>query len=107
MKTIEKLKCQNLLQAYDNVFQEWLSEGIIEIVSKTEDEGLNHYLPHRPVIKEHSTTEIRPVFNASSCEKDSPSFNQCLEKGSNLIELIPSALNRFREYEIGVVSDVK
>lgn len=108
MKTIEKLKCQNLLHDYDKVIQEWLSEGIIEIVSKTENKNPNnHYLPHRPVIKEHSTTKIRPVFDASSHEKDSPSLNQCLEKGPNLIELVPSALNRFREFEIGVVSDIK
>ncbi|XP_043474378.1 uncharacterized protein LOC122506328 [Leptopilina heterotoma] len=105
IKTIKKLKCQDLLQACANVFQEWLSEGVIKVVSKTENEGLNHYLPHRPVIKEHSTTEIRPVLTL--CKKGSPSLNQCLEKGANLIELIPSALNGFREYEIGVVLNVK
>ena len=36
-----------------------------------------------------------------------PSLNQCLEKGPNLIELVPSSLNRFREKKIGVISDIK
>ncbi|XP_043480434.1 uncharacterized protein LOC122510088 [Leptopilina heterotoma] len=107
IKTIEKLKSEKLFEAYGNIFKDWLSEGIIEEVSKTEKKESNHYLPHRPVIKAHGTTTIGPVFDASSCKKGSPSLNQCLEKGPNLIELVPSALNRFREYEIGVVSDVK
>ncbi|KYM96053.1 hypothetical protein ALC62_13304 [Cyphomyrmex costatus] len=56
---IERLKTQNLFEAYDNVFKEWLSEGVIE---KVPGEGsvLGHYLPHRPVVKTHGTTKIRP-----------------------------------------------
>ncbi|XP_051175679.1 uncharacterized protein LOC127290903 [Leptopilina boulardi] len=92
---------------YDNIFKTWLSEEIIEEFSEKENKVLNHYLPHRPVIKTHGTTKIRPVFDASACKKGSPSLNQCLEKGPNLIELVPSSPNRFREYEIDVVSDVK
>lgn len=107
MKTIENLEGQNLFQDYDNIFNTWLSEGIIEEVSEKEKKGLNHYLPHRLVIKSHGTTKIRPFFDASACKKRSPSLNQCLEKGPNLIELVPLSLNRYLEYEIGVVSDVK
>ncbi|KAF2890893.1 hypothetical protein ILUMI_15280, partial [Ignelater luminosus] len=65
-----------------------------------------HYLPHRPVVKEHSSTKIKPVFDASAREKDRPSLNHCLEKGVNLIELIPTILLRFRDQKIGVVSDI-
>lgn len=32
---------------------------------------------------------------------------KCLEKGPNLIEIIPTLLNRFRKYPIGVISDIE
>lgn len=107
--TLKKLKKDSLVEAYDAVFQEWLTEGIIEQVSGEDCFNANgHYLPHRPVIKEgSSTTKIRPVFDASARETDSPSLNHCLEKGQNLIELIPSILVRFRENPIGVVADIR
>jgi len=53
------------------------------------------------------TTKIRPVFDASSHEKDTPSLNDCLEKGPNLIEQIPALLMRFRENKMGVVADTE
>ncbi|XP_076278392.1 uncharacterized protein LOC143208144 [Lasioglossum baleicum] len=71
-------------------------------VAEIEKADFSHYLPHRPVVKPYGTTRIRPVFDASACKKGDPSLNQCLEKGPNLIELVPTALNRFRENEIGV-----
>uniref|UniRef100_A0A0A9W2L7 Pro-Pol polyprotein n=1 Tax=Lygus hesperus TaxID=30085 RepID=A0A0A9W2L7_LYGHE len=80
--------------------------GIIEEVPG-DDWDSGHYLPHRPVFKEHSTTPVRPVFDASAKEKGHPSLNQCLETGPNLIELIPSVLLRFREGKIGLIADIK
>ncbi|XP_015913083.2 uncharacterized protein [Parasteatoda tepidariorum] len=66
-----------------------------------------HYLPHRPVIKESSTTKIRPVFNASSRRKGVPSLNDCVEKGLNLIQVIPSMINKFRRNKFGVAADIR
>lgn len=40
-------------------------------------------------------------------EKNFPSINECLEKGPNLIELIPSIINRFRYGKFGVIADIK
>ena len=92
------------LNDYSKVFEQWLSDGIIEKVESNGVEG--HYLPHRPVLKLSSTTPIRPVFDASAKSKDGISLNACLEVGPNLIELIPSSINRFREYDTGIVSDI-
>ena len=39
-------------------------------------------------------------------QKESPSLNQCLETGSNLIEFIPALLHRFRERKIGITADI-
>nr|XP_042908366.1 uncharacterized protein LOC107455598 [Parasteatoda tepidariorum] len=83
-----------------------MEEGIIEEVKNNCEENV-HYLPHRAVIKPNSTTKIRPVFDASAKAKGFPSLNDCLEKGENLIELIPSILMWFRTERISVVSDVR
>ncbi|GFW62653.1 integrase catalytic domain-containing protein [Trichonephila clavipes] len=80
-----------------------------KIIEEVNDDKENfvHYLPHRPVIKENSTSKIRPVFDASARTKGSPSLNDCLEKGLNFIEVIPTILNRFQKYKIGVISDIE
>lgn len=106
--TVKKLKDTDYLKAYEKVFQEWLQEEIIEEVniSKLTDTSC-HYLPHRAVIKDSSTTKIRPVFDASAKGKSEFSLNDCLEKGPNMIEQIPSILSRFRMGKYGVTSDIR
>ncbi|XP_042899647.1 uncharacterized protein [Parasteatoda tepidariorum] len=104
--TVNRLKSQSIYKEYEQVFNEWMEEGIIEEVKDNCEENV-HYLPHRAVIKPNSTTKIRPVFDASAKAKGFPSLNDCLEKGENLIELIPSILMRFRTERIGVVSDIR
>ncbi|GFW69942.1 DUF1758 domain-containing protein [Trichonephila clavipes] len=95
------------LSDYEEVFNEWENEDIIEKVESHQEIDEEHYLPHRPVFKENSTTKVRPVFDGSAKEKNSPSINDCLEKGPNLIELIPSLINRFRFGKFGVIADIK
>ncbi|GBM34983.1 hypothetical protein AVEN_240348-1 [Araneus ventricosus] len=53
------------------------------------------------------TTKIRPVFDASTCEKGKPSLSHCLFKGINLIELVPIVIDRFRTYPIGLSGDIE
>jgi hypothetical protein len=102
-----KLNSQDKFKIYDEVFKAWEDEGIIEVV-KEETGRSCHYLPHRPVFKLGSeTTPVRPVFDASCKYGRNPSLNDCLEKGPNLLEQIPSILLRFREKRIGVISDVR
>ncbi|KAF2886493.1 hypothetical protein ILUMI_19680 [Ignelater luminosus] len=91
--TTEKLKRQGLYEEYNQVFMKWLKEGIIEKVTVEEETLWGHYLPHRHVLKENSTTRLRPVFDASAKSKNGVSLNQCLETGPNLIEL--NSINTF------------
>lgn len=105
--TLDKLNRNQLKQPYDAVFMEWMEAGIIEEVREEQVTSLVHYLPHRPVIKENSTTRIRPVFDASAKDKRGLSLNQCLEAGPNLIELIPDILLRFRQHKVGVSADIR
>ncbi|XP_055932737.1 uncharacterized protein LOC129962766 [Argiope bruennichi] len=99
IKALERAK---RLVDYDDVFQYWQSEGIIEEVDPMQEikEG-QHFLPHHPVFKENSTTKVRSVFDGSAKEKNTHSINDCLEKGPNLVELIPSLINRFRVRKYG------
>jgi hypothetical protein len=104
-KKLHENGCQD---QYQNVFDSWEEDGIVEKVPEEEKVNGESYLPHRPVFNPKSTTTpIRPVFDASAKSKGRPSLNDCLEKGPNLIELIPTILTRFRVKEYGVVSDVK
>ncbi|GFS64014.1 putative RNA-directed DNA polymerase from transposon X-element [Trichonephila clavipes] len=65
-------------------------------------------LLNEPVMKQASQTmKIRPVFDASARDKSQPSLNDCLNRGPNLIELIPDIIDRFRLYPIGLLSDIE
>ncbi|XP_054721262.1 uncharacterized protein LOC129231039 [Uloborus diversus] len=107
VKTEKKLISTDKREDYQKIFDFWESEDIIEAVNDKKELGV-HYLPHRQVIKESSeTTKIRPVFYASAHSRSNPSLNDCLAKGPNLMEIIPTILNRFRKYRIGVSSDIE
>lgn len=107
LSTTKKLESMGKLTEYDEVFQEWQREGIIEMAQNNEtNEG--HYLPHHAVIKlESTTTKIRPVFDASCKDRNKNSLNACIEKGTNLIEVIPKLLTLFRAGTYGVTSDIR
>lgn len=106
--TTSKLKAAGKYAEYNKIFEDWLKEGIIEQVEDDLSVKKCHYLPHRAVFKPQSvTTPVRPVFDASCKVGRNPSLNECLEKGPNLLELIPSLLLRFRQKKIGVISDIR
>ena len=102
----QKLYKENLYDAYEKVFDDWLQANIIEEARDVVDFKDGYFLPHRHVVKPGSTTPIRPVFDASASSNKGPSINQCLETGPNLIELIPNILLKFRENKIGVTADI-
>ncbi|GFX87384.1 integrase catalytic domain-containing protein [Trichonephila clavipes] len=94
---------------YEQVFVDWEKEGIIEKIVQDEPKngGKFHYLLHRPVFKKNSTSKTRLVFDGSAHHGKSCSLNDCVEKGPNLIEIIPAILKRFRLGKIGVISDIR
>ncbi|GFU90576.1 integrase catalytic domain-containing protein [Trichonephila clavipes] len=108
-KTVKTLKFTGRLFDYEQVFEDWEMEGIIKKIAQDEPKtgGKFHYLPHRPVFKENSTTNICPVFDGSAHHRKSCSLNDCVEKRPNLIEMIRATLNRFRLGKIGVISDIR
>ncbi len=108
--TTKKLKMNGMYCTYNDLFKQWEKEDFIERVEM--DNVLvvkyGHFIPHHAVHKpESKTTPVRPVFDASCKSGRHPSLNECLEKGPNLIELLPTTIIRFREHRIGVVADIR
>ena len=57
----------------------YVTDGHAEEVLPAEKvKGHIYYVPHQAVIKEdRATTKLRVVFDASSCDGNSPSLNDC------------------------------
>ena len=102
-----KLVSQGKYDQYNQMFEDWVIEGIIEEVPENE---LNkkcgvHYLAHRAVFREDKeTTKCRPVFDASAGK---PSLNDSLYKGPNLMTILTGVLNRFRMFAVGLAADLQ
>ena len=68
--TVKELKNDDLLDEYNNVFLEWLDEGIIELVPENKLNSFAHYLPHRPVIKREREREYDEVTPGFRCVRE-------------------------------------
>ncbi|XP_057308167.1 uncharacterized protein LOC130646050 [Hydractinia symbiolongicarpus] len=108
--TAKKLHALGIYDDYDNIFKQYVQEGIIEKVGRNElirESGNVHYLPHRAVVREDKqTTKIRVVFDASS-KANGPSLNDCLYSGPNLLCKIFDVLFRFRLNKIAIIADIR
>lgn len=84
------------------MFLEWLRAGAFEEVLTLTSMAPVHYVPHRPVVKGWSTTTT--VFDALA--KSYISESMCIKRSkSNRKNL--TALLRFKECRIGVISDIR
>ena len=98
-------------EEYSEALQQMEEAGIVEEVPADEVEGSRQhpcfYLPHRPVVKESSsTTRVRPVFDASATGPNGVSLNDCLEVGPSLIPSLVDVLLRFRRWRVAVTADI-
>ena len=107
---MHKFKTNPTLQEeYDAVLKGYEQEGIIEEVPENEMSSPHpmFYLPHRPVIREVSTTsKVRPVFDASAVSYNGISLNHCLESGPSLNPLLVEVLVRFRRWKVALTGDI-
>ena len=97
-----------MIDKYDEIIQEQLKEGIVERVVEEPHERV-FYIPHKPVKRETSTTtKLRIVFDASAKpSEESPSFNECLETGPPLQNLLWNVLVRNRVKPVALTADIK
>ncbi|CAB4005289.1 Hypothetical predicted protein, partial [Paramuricea clavata] len=103
-------KDKHLLNDYDSVIKQQLESGIIEAVPEEDDDSDgSYYLPHHGVLREDKeTTKLRVVFDGSAKpNEESPSINECLEKGPNLVPNLFDTVIKFRSHPIGIVADIE
>ncbi|GFY37639.1 DUF1758 domain-containing protein [Trichonephila inaurata madagascariensis] len=74
----------------------------------SDSNNVTFYLPHREVIrKDHPSSQLRIVHDASSHDANSPSLNSCLHIGPNLYPETFDILLRFRLNAVAFTADMK
>ncbi len=102
-------KDPSLKERYDKALKEMEDSDVIEeVMESSEPAGPVFYLPHRPVIKESSSSTIcsSPVFNGSAKAENGISLNDCLFSGPSLNPYIVDVLIRFRRWPYALTADV-
>ena len=96
----------SLANAYEKVFEQQESLGIIEPVNQKMSDQI--WIPHRPVIRNEAnvTTKIRPVFNCSLKMGKAPSLNEAAFPGIDLMNNLLLLLLYFRSNFYVVLSDI-
>ncbi|PIO71824.1 integrase core domain protein [Teladorsagia circumcincta] len=95
------------LQKYHAIFMEQLEKNIIE-VAENDSPPYVHYLAHHGVISESKKhTKVRCVFDGSAKKKGSPSLNELLHKGPNLLPDLLGVLLRIRTMQILISGDIE
>ena len=109
-RTYKQLKSQNLINEYNQVFQQQLKDGIIEEIVVHPANYENYiWIPHRPIIKKdpQTTTKIRPVFNCSLKTDGNPSLNDAAYSGNSFMNSLLDLLFLFRSEKYVMLSDIK
>jgi len=92
---------------YENKMVDYILQHQVEAAPPGPTAAPTFYLPHHAVKKEKcKAVKWRIVFYASSHEPGSPSLNDFLEMGSNLLPEIVSVLLRFRLHKCAILGDV-
>ena len=96
-------------EKYTEAIDDFLKNSYVEEVPVSDESKEEaYYMPHRPILKESSTSyKVRPVFDASALDAGGVSLNSCLEIGPNLLPDIVDILLRFRSYQSVLVSDIE
>ena len=103
----------NIVERYQSVIDQQESEGIIVKVDNINNDNSNVmcFLPHRCVIKPHSSSSpIRIVLDGSVKFKGNselPSLNECLLAGPSLIKDLCKLLTQFRLKPVALVCDIE
>ena len=95
------------LKLCDSIIRDQEKRGFIERVSDHPTSNV-HYLPHRHVKKESTTTPIRIVYDCSCRESaSSASLNDCLTIGPPFLNNLCSILLRFRNHRYALSIDIE
>ncbi|XP_074641220.1 uncharacterized protein LOC141898970 [Tubulanus polymorphus] len=96
-QVMHRLKKLDLVGEYVKVMRENIEKGYISELDEKDVEG--YFMPHFPVLRNSATTPVRIVFDASC---GSPSLNECLYEGPNMIRDLTELLLLFRTRKIAL-----
>ena len=102
------VKDPELYDEYEAVMSDQIEQGVLERVPAVPPAvGDSYYLPHHPVVRrDHASTKVRIVFDASS-KIVGPSLNSALHEGPSLIAELFQILMRFRLHKVAVIADIE
>ena len=107
---VKKLRSQGIIERYDQVIQDQIKAGIVELLTGSATGQRHFYIPHKRVVRDSAeTTKLRVVYDASARRTYSgaPSLNYCLNPGPPLQNKLWSVLVRARFHAIVVTGDIK
>ncbi|XP_035218413.1 uncharacterized protein LOC118191689 [Stegodyphus dumicola] len=107
MSTTKNLIRSGHLREYDDVFNECVQDGIIETIDKDEKKGSLFITSSCDKNWCNNKKKFVRFFDASMKDSKGNSLNNCLEKGPNLLELVPKLIMQFQKNANGVTSDIK
>ena len=101
-------KLEGNLKSYKDLLEQ-LREIIGEVNDRTEEGCKKHYVPHHAVITpDWKTTKVRIVYDASAkAKKGCKSLNECLHRGSVILEDLCGLLLRFDIYKVALTADIE
>ncbi|GIY27339.1 reverse transcriptase [Caerostris darwini] len=78
------------------------------IIQECGENEKGYFMPFRAVVrKDKLSTQVRMVFNCSSCTKGNLSLNDCLDQGPNLNPSVLDIILGFRKFKIGFCGDIE
>lgn len=103
-----KLRRLEIEKEYAKIIEEQEVEGVVEPADR-EAQGVEYYIPHKPVVREEAeTTKIRIVYDASAkAHPEAASLNDCLNPGPPLQNKLWNVLVRARAHPVAVHGDLK
>ncbi|XP_055308893.1 uncharacterized protein LOC129572817 [Sitodiplosis mosellana] len=99
-------KDKTLKEAYTAYINESIKNGyMVKCVNNRSEPHC--YLPHHPVMKDSTTTKVRPVFDASRKTSNGVALNDLLRPGPKLQEDLFNILIRFRTHAVAFTADIE
>ena len=102
------LEFEGNLKSYKDLLEQ-LQEIIEEVNDRTEEGCKKHYVSHHAVITpDRKTTKVRIVYDASAkAKKGCKSLNECLYRGSVILEDLCGLSLRFGIYKVALTADIE
>ncbi|XP_055307373.1 uncharacterized protein LOC129571591 [Sitodiplosis mosellana] len=98
-------KHPNVKQQHVEAMTEAIASGHMELMENVPEQA--YYVPHHAVLKQSSTTQLRPVYNASKKSSNGLSLNEQVAIGKMDQPDMLTIILRWRIFKIGILADLE